>query len=101
MGAGEAVQNAQEYIGKLSDAELIAASPYYKTMLEKGVSPQEARKVVTDKAAEYAAQLQGSVAAFGDVITGKLVTGQFDKLSWILGRGYARVLGRYCQRHRY
>jgi hypothetical protein len=80
MGAGEAVQNAQEYVGKLSDAELIAASPYYKTMLEKGVSPQEARKVVTDKAAEYAAQLQGSVAAFGDVITGKLVTGQFDKL---------------------
>jgi hypothetical protein len=80
MGAGEAVQNAQEYVGKLSDAELAAASPYYKTMLEKGVSPQEARKVVTDKAAEYAAQLQGSVAAFGDVITGKLVTGQFDKL---------------------
>jgi hypothetical protein len=80
MGAGEAVQNAQEYVGKLSDAELIAASPYYKTMLEKGVSPQEARKVITDKAAEYAAQLQGSVAAFGDVITGKLVTGQFDKL---------------------
>jgi len=80
MGAGEAVQNAQEYVGKLSDAELVAASPYYKTMLEKGVSPQEARKVVTDKAAEYAAQLQGSVAAFGDVITGKLVTGQFDKL---------------------
>lgn len=80
MGAGEAVQNAQEYVGKLSDAELAAASPYFKTMLEKGVSPQEARKVVTDKAAEYAAQLQGSVAAFGDVITGKLVTGQFDKL---------------------
>jgi hypothetical protein len=80
MGAGEAVQSAQEYVGKLSDTELIAASPYYKTMLEKGVPPEEARKVVTDKAAEYAAQLQGSVAAFGDVITGKLMTGQFDKL---------------------
>jgi hypothetical protein len=80
MGAGEAVQDAQEYVNKLSDAELAAASPYFKTMLEKGVPAQEARKVVADKAAEYAAQLQGSVSAFGDVITGKLVTGQFDKL---------------------
>jgi hypothetical protein len=80
MGAGEAVQDAQEYVNKLSDAELVKASPYFKTMLEKGVPPQEARKVVTDKAAEYAAQLQGSVSAFGDVITGKLMTGQFDKL---------------------
>jgi hypothetical protein len=80
MGAGEAVQDAREYVNKLSDAELEKASPYFKTMLMKGIPPQEARKVVTDKAAEYAAQLQGSVAAFGDVITGKLMTGQFDKL---------------------
>jgi len=80
MGAGEAVQDAQEYVNKLSDAELATASPYFKTMLEKGIPPQEARKVVIDKAGEYAAQLQGSVSAFGDVITGKLMTGQFDKL---------------------
>jgi Na+-translocating ferredoxin:NAD+ oxidoreductase RnfG subunit len=80
MGAGEAVQDAQQYISKLSDEELMANSPYFKKMVEDGVNPAEARKVVTDKAAEYAAQLQGSVSAFGSVITGKLITGQFDKL---------------------
>jgi hypothetical protein len=80
MGAGEAVQDATEYVGKLSDEQLMQSSPYFKKMVEDGIDPVEARKVVTDKAAEYAAQLQGSVAAFGGVITGKLITGQFDKL---------------------
>ena len=80
MGAGEAVQDAQQYIGKLTDAQLMQSSPFFKKMVEDGVNPVEARKVVTDKAAEYAAQLQGSVSAFGSVITGKLITGQFDKL---------------------
>jgi hypothetical protein len=80
MGAGEAVQDSQDYISKLNDADLANASPYFKKMLESGVNPVEARKVVTDKAAEYAAQLQGSVSAFGSAITGKLMTGQFDKL---------------------
>lgn len=80
MGAGEAVDNAQEHISKMNDVQLAEASPYFKQMIAKGVDPAEARKVVTDKAAEYAAQLQGSVSAFGDVITGKLMTGQFDKL---------------------
>ena len=80
MGAGEAVQDAQQYIGKLTDDQLMQSSPFFKKMVEDGVNPVEARKVVTDKAAEYAAQLQGSVSAFGSVITGKLITGQFDKL---------------------
>ena len=80
MGAGEAVQNAQDHISSMSDEQLAQASPYFKQMVAKGIDLVEARKVVTDKAAEYAAQLQGSVSAFGDVITGKLMTGQFDKL---------------------
>jgi tRNA G10 N-methylase Trm11 len=80
MGAGEAVKDATEYVGKLSDEQLMQSSPYFKKMVEDGINPAEARKVVTDKAAEYAAQLQGSVSAFGSVITGKLITGQFDKL---------------------
>jgi hypothetical protein len=79
MGAGEAVQDATDYVGKLSDEQLMESSPYFKKMVQDGVDPLEARKVVIDKAAEYAAQLQGSVAAFGGVITGKLITGQFDK----------------------
>lgn len=80
MGAGEAVQDAQKYVSSLSDEQLIQSSPYFKKMVEDGVNPAEARQVVADKAAEYAAQLQGSVSAFGSVITGKLITGQFDKL---------------------
>ena len=80
MGAGEAVQDATQYVSQLSDEQLMQSSPYFKKMVQDGVDPVEARKVVTDKAAEYAAQLQGSVAAFGGVITGKLITGQFDKL---------------------
>jgi tRNA G10 N-methylase Trm11 len=80
MGAGEAVQDAQKYVSSLSDEQLMQSSPYFKKMVEDGVNPAEARQVVVDKAAEYAAQLQGSVSAFGSVITGKLITGQFDKL---------------------
>jgi len=80
MGAGEAVQDAQQYVNQLSDEQLMQSSPFFKKMVEDGVNPAEARKVVADKAAEYAAQLQGSVSAFGSVITGKLITGQFDKL---------------------
>ena len=80
MGAGEAVQDTQQFVSKLSDEQLAEVSPYFKQMVAKGIDPAEARKVVTDKSAEYAAQLQGAVSAFGDVITGKLVTGQFDKL---------------------
>jgi hypothetical protein len=80
MGAGEAVQDTRQLVAKMSDLELAQSSPYFAEMLKKGVPAEEARKVVTDKAAEYAAQLQGSVSAFGSVITGKLITGQFDKL---------------------
>jgi hypothetical protein len=80
MGAGEAVQDTRQMVEKMSDLELAQSSPYFAEMLKKGVPVEEARKVVTDKAAEYAAQLQGSVSAFGSVLTGKLMTGQFDKL---------------------
>jgi hypothetical protein len=80
MGAGEAVQDTRQMVEKMSDLELAQSSPYFAEMLKKGVPVEEARKVVTDKAAEYAAQLQGSVSAFGSVLTGKLITGQFDKL---------------------
>jgi hypothetical protein len=80
MGAGEAVDKAREHVQNMSDEQLAVASPYFKHMIENGINPKEARKVVSDKAAEYAAQLQGSVAAFGGNLTAKLVTGKFDKL---------------------
>jgi len=80
QGAGEAVEKAKEHVKNMSDEQLAIASPYFKHMIENGVNPKEARQVVSDKAAEYAAQLQGAVSAFGGNITAKLVTGKFDKL---------------------
>lgn len=92
MAAGEAADAARTYISKLTDAQLQEASPYYQTLIKRNVSPQEARTIVTDKAAENGAMLQGMVAAVGDRITGKFLTGAYND---ILNRvGGKTVLGR-------
>lgn len=92
MAAGEAADTAKEYIGKLTDEQLLEVSPYYKTMVDRGVPTKEARQIVTDKAAENGAMLQGMIAAVGDRITGNLLTGAYDN---ILGRiGGRTVAGR-------
>jgi hypothetical protein len=79
MAADEAATNAAEYINKMPDAELLQKSPFYAQMISGGASPKEARELTIKKAAESGAALQGLVATFGDVLTGKLVTGAFDK----------------------
>lgn len=92
MAAGEAADTAKEYLGKLTDEQLLEVSPYYKTMIDRGVPEKEARQIVTDKAAENGAMLQGMVAAVGDRITGNLLTGAYDN---ILGRiGGKTIAGR-------
>lgn len=92
MAAGEAADTAKEYISKLTDEQLLEVSPYYKTMVDRGVPTKEARQIVTDKAAENGAMLQGMIAAVGDRITGNLLTGAYDN---ILGRiGGRTVAGR-------
>ena len=92
MAAGEAASTAKEYITKLTDEQLLEVSPYYKTMVDRGVPTKEARQIVTDKAAENGAMLQGMVAAVGDRITGNLLTGAYDN---ILGRiGGRTIAGR-------
>lgn len=80
MAASEGASTAKEYISKLTDEQLVETSPYYKAMIERGVPAKEARQIVTDKAAENGAMLQGMVAALGDRITGKLVTGAYDNI---------------------
>ena len=54
-------------------------SPYYANIRSAGIDESKARKIISDRAAEQAALLQGSVGAFGSVFTGKLATGQLDK----------------------
>ena len=80
QSGAEAIDTARTYIGEQSDEFLAKNSPYFKKMIENGVDPKVARQVVTDKAEELAAQMQGAVGAFGGNITAKLVTGGFDKV---------------------
>lgn len=87
MAAGEAAGAAKDYIGKLDHEQLLEVSPYYKTLVDNGIPKAEARQIVTDKAGETGALLQGMVAAVGGRVTGKLVTGAYDDI-------LARVGGR-------
>lgn len=80
MAADEAATNAAKYISKLSNAELLKTSPMYADMIMAGASEAEARDLITRKAAESGAILQGLVATFGGQATGKLVTGAFDDI---------------------
>ena len=90
MAADEAATNAAEYISKLSNADLLKTSPMYADMIMGGASEAEARDLITRKAAESGAILQGLVATFGDRVTGKLVTGALDDvLRKVGGEGVA------------
>jgi len=90
MAADEAAANATKYISKLSHADLLKTSPMYADMIMAGASEAEARDLITRKAAESGAILQGLVATFGGQVTGKLVTGAFDDiLRKVGGQGIA------------
>lgn len=92
MAAGEGVGNARDFVAKMTDEQLQEHSPLYKRMVDAGASPAEARQIVSRKAEDASALLQGAVAAAGDRFTGSLVTGGLDKL---LQRAAGKsVLGR-------
>jgi GNAT superfamily N-acetyltransferase len=85
MAADEAATSAAEFINKIPDADLRIKSPFYAELIAGGASPKEARELTIKKAAESGAALQGLVATFGDVLTGKLVTGAFNNTIAKLG----------------
>ena len=89
MAAGEAVGTATDYIKNKTDIELMAASPYYKDLRASGISEAQARNIITDRAAEHAAFLQGTVALFGGVATERILKGAADK--FIVGKNFARL----------
>jgi hypothetical protein len=94
MAAGEAADTAKEFIASKSDQELMTDSPYYAQLRRSGITEQNARQIITNRASEQAALLQGTVATFGGVFTGKLVTGQFDKyLTPYLKNRLVRIAG--------
>jgi hypothetical protein len=86
MAAGEAAQNAKDYVKGKSDVELAAASPYYKDLRAAGVPEAEAKQIISDRAAEQAAFLQGTVATIGGAATQKIVAGAADKVINAAGR---------------
>jgi hypothetical protein len=86
MAAGEAAENAKEFVNGKSDLELSAASPYYKDLRASGISEKQAKEIIGDRAAESAAFLQGSVATLGGAATQKIVSGALDKTLGAVGR---------------
>jgi hypothetical protein len=86
MAAGEAAENAKEFVNSKSDVELSAASPYYKDLRASGISEKQAKEIIGDRAAESAAFLQGSVATLGGAATQKIVSGALDKTLGAVGR---------------
>jgi hypothetical protein len=80
QAASEGSQSARDYIGGLSDKQLSEVSPYYNTLIKNDVPAEEARTIVTDKAAETSAVLQGMVAAVGSRVTSKLLTGAYNDI---------------------
>jgi len=89
--AAEGAKTATDFIANKTDVELVASSPYYKSLRESGVSELEARQILTDRAAEQAAFLQGSVATVGGAATAKLVSGAADAILNVAGK---KRLGR-------
>jgi hypothetical protein len=94
MAAGEGAESARDFVNRQDHATLMANSPYYATMIRRGVPEAEAKEIIKDRAAESSAVLQGMVAAVGDRVTGKLLTGAYDD---ILRRvGGSTVAGRFA-----
>ena len=92
MAAGEGAGNAKEYVAKMTDAQLQEHSPLYQRMVSAGATPAQAREIVSARAEDASALLQGAVATLGDRFTGSLVTGGLDKaLTRVAGKS---VLGR-------
>ena len=80
MAAGEGAHEARDKLGKLSTKELYEVSPFYKGLVDNGVSPERAKELTISKASESAAMLQGMVGALGSNVTSKLMSGAFDNL---------------------
>ena len=99
MAAGEGASSARDFVDRQSHDVLMANSPFYSTMIQRGVPQAEAKEIIKDRAAESSAILQGMVAAVGDRITGKMLTGAYDDIlrrvggSTVAGRVAAGAVG--------
>ena len=85
MAAGEGAGNAKEYVAKMTDAQLQEHSPLYQRMVSAGATPAQAREIVSARAEDASALLQGAVATLGEGIVGGF---SFDAVyeKYFLGR---------------
>jgi hypothetical protein len=79
QAGAEGVDEARNYIGKMSDDELTKKSEYFRNLVALGYSPKDAKEMTIVKAGDTAALYQGTVGALGGAFTNKLLRGAFDK----------------------
>ena len=79
QAGAEGVDEARNYISKMSDEELTQKSEYFRNLVALGYTPKDAREMTIVKAGDTAALYQGTVGALGGAFTNKLLQGAFDK----------------------
>lgn len=79
QAGAEGVDEARNYIDKMTDEELTKKSEYFRNLVALGYTPRDAREMTIVKAGDTAALYQGTVGALGGAFTNKLLQGAFDK----------------------
>jgi len=78
QAGSEGVETAREHIKAMSNEDLAKNSEYFRNLLVMGYTPEMARRMTEDKAADTAAYYQGVVGALGTTFTANLLKGKFD-----------------------
>jgi hypothetical protein len=76
QAGSEGVDEAREFVGKLTFDQLAKESPYFRNLLVLGYDPKTAKEMTIDKATDTAAYMQGIVGALGNEFTANLMTGK-------------------------
>lgn len=90
MEAGGAYQQAVSQVMEMPDTQLVKGSPEFRTLLEQGVVPSEAKKIIANKAGLAAA---GMTAPFAIALGRTVAKFEADPLAAISLSGAARNVG--------
>lgn len=90
MEAGGAYQQAVSQVMGMPDSQLVTGSQEYRTLLEQGVDPSEAKKIIANKAGLAAA---GMTAPFAIVLGRTVAKFEANPLAGISLAGAARNIG--------
>ena len=90
MEAGGAYQQAVSQVMEMQDAQLVEGSPEFRTLLEQGIVPSEAKKIIANKAGLAAA---GMTAPFAIALGRTVAKFEANPLAAISLSGAARNAG--------